>query len=52
MLLYSYAIDDDNKVIWMEHFSMYELYYRQKEYGDAFYGDEDCGELDSLWKNR
>jgi hypothetical protein len=46
---YSYGIKD-GAVVWIEHFSMFELYTRQFDYGDIFYGKTDCGSLDEYWK--
>ncbi|WP_445772648.1 hypothetical protein [Shewanella sp.] len=46
---YSYGIKD-GVVVWIEHFSMFELYTRQFDYGDILYGKTDCGSLDEFWK--
>lgn len=46
---YSYGIKD-GAVVWIEHFSMFELYTRQFNYGHSFYGNTDCGSLDEFWK--
>lgn len=39
----------DNKVIWIESPSMFELHSRQLQYGDSFYGNATCANLDKLW---
>ncbi|GGQ06381.1 hypothetical protein [Shewanella litoralis] len=44
---YSYGIKD-GIVVWIEHFSMFELYTRQFDYGDVLYGKTDCGSLDAF----
>lgn len=49
---FSYAIDDDGKVVWKEHYSMLELYHRLEKYGDRFYGEQNCGELESFWESK
>lgn len=46
---YSYGIKD-GVVTWIEHYSMFELHSRQRDYGNAFYGNTECGSLDDHWQ--